>query len=176
MSKFILIAFIFCSCTTTKYIDREVIKTDSSVIEQNEGLQRTLQETIQNYESRIESINKTGIVFDTLYRDTGSAVISKVTFFDNGKIKSAEGRIKSISLDLQDKESELLDANTTIDSMGMELERKEAELSKKVTTVTKEVKRKFFPWYIFLLLPAGLFIEYRFKLIQRLIKLVKYYA
>lgn len=170
---FSILAIATCTgCRTIKYVDRVKTITDSSVVEQNEGLQRTLAETIERYEAERESWNKTGILFDTVYRDTGS--VMRVTFFDNGKIKSAEGRIKSISLDLMDKQSELLDAHSTIDSLSIELERQEARLSK-TETVTKIEKRKIFPWYLFLLFPAGLFVEYRFKLIQRLLKLIKYY-
>jgi hypothetical protein len=89
--------FFFTSCKVTKYIDREVVKIDSSVIEQNEGLQKTLKETIERYESERESWEKTGILFDTI-RQNDTVIVNKV-IFDNGKIKSAEGRIRSISTD-----------------------------------------------------------------------------
>jgi hypothetical protein len=168
MIKLIPFLLLFASCKTIKYVDRVRTVTDSTVIEQNEGLQRTLAETIERYESQIESINKTGIIFDTVYRDTGS--ITRVTFFDNGKIKSAEGRIKSISVDLKDRETALLDAHSTIDSLAIEIERKDAQLSKQVTTVTKEVKRTVYPWWIFIIcLIAGLLIEWKYKILKRIL-------
>lgn len=175
MTKLFFIALAtlvaFSSCRTIKYVEKERVKIDSSVIQQNEGLQQVLKETIEQYEKILETASKTGVIFDTVYRDTGSLkVVNKVTF-DNGKIKTAEGRILAVSQDLTDKTSELYDAHSTIDSMAIELERRDAQLSKQVTTVTKEVKRTVWPWWLFIVcLVAGLILEYRFKLIQKIMK------
>lgn len=161
----------FTSCRTVKQVERVRTVLDSSVIEQNEGLQQVLKETIEQYEKILETASKTGVIFDTVYRDTGSLkVVNKVTF-DNGKIKTAEGRILAVSQDLTDKTSELYDAHSTIDSLAIELERRDAQLSKQVTTVTKEVKRTVWPCWLFIVcLAAGLVLEYRFKLIQKIMK------
>lgn len=106
----------------TKYIDREVVRVDSSVIEQNEGLQKALRETIENYEKERESWEKTGIVFDTL-RLNDTIVVNRVVF-DNGKIKTVEGRIKAINTELHEKSSELINAYSLIDSLSFENEKK----------------------------------------------------
>lgn len=177
MNKFlsiVLLAALFASCRTVKQVERVKTVIDSSYIEQNETLQRALNETIENYEKQIEYINKSGVVFDTVYKDTGtSRVINRVEYYESGKLKSAEGRIKSINTDLLEKSTELKDAYRLVDSMGAEIEKKDAQLSKQVTTITKDVKRKVTPWWLFaLFLVAGLILESRFKLVTRLNRFV----
>lgn len=163
---FAILLLSFFSCKTTKYIDRVKVVTDSTVIQQNEGLKKVLAETIERYEKDKENWEKTGIVFDTI-RLSDTVTINKVVF-DNGKIKSAEGRIKAVNVELWEKSTELLDAHSTIDRLSIELERKEIQLSKKQETVIKEVTRKSFIWWpaiIFLI--AGIFLQYKFKLWER---------
>lgn len=137
-------------CKTTRYIDREKIVIDSSLVQQNEGLQQTLIETIERYEKEREAWLTTGVLFDTVYKDTGR-VVNKVTF-DNGRIKTIEGRIFAVNQDLHEKTAELLDAHATIDDLSMKLERTEAELSKKVTTVTRDVEKTYLPWWLYIIL------------------------
>lgn len=171
---FLFIIFLAFGCKTTKYIDREVAKIDSTVIEQNEGLQRALKETIENYEREREQWEKTGILFDTVYRDTGSLKIIPKVVFDNGKIKSVEGRLLAVNQAFFEKSSELLSAHSTIDSMAVELERKDIALSKKQETVIKEVKRTVWPFWLFaIFFFAGLICEYRFKIIKSILSFIK---
>lgn len=77
MKVFFLI-LLLASCTTTKYIDREKVVVDSSVVEQNEALQRTLHETIERHEKEKEQWENTGITFYENYeggRPTKSMVL-----------------------------------------------------------------------------------------------------
>lgn len=168
-----IIALSLFGCSTVKYIDREKITVDSSVVVQNEGLQQTLKETIERYEAERESWLTTGVLFDTIYR-SDTVTVNKVTF-DNGRIKTIEGRIRAVNTDLHERTAELYDAHITIDDLTMKLEKEESRLSK-TQTITKIEKRKVLPWWLFMLFPAGLFVEYRFKIIQRLVKLIRYYA
>lgn len=162
---FAILLLSFFSCKTTKYIDRVKVVTDSTVIQQNEGLKKVLTETIEQYEKDKENWEKTGILFDTI-RLSDTVTVNKVVF-DNGKIKSAEGRIKAVNVELWEKSTELLDAHSTIDSLSIELERKEIQLSKKQETVIKEVTRKIYPWWLFLLACIlGMILEYRFRIIS----------
>lgn len=170
---FIFLAIVLFSCKTTKYIDREVIKTDSSAMIQNEGLQRTLQETIEHYEAERESWLKTGVLFDTLYR-SDTIIVNKVTF-DNGRIKTVEGRIIAVNADLHERTAELLDAHATIDDLTTKLEKMETELSKKQTVITKEVKRSV-PWWAYLLCGiAGMLLQWKLTPINRLVNFINYY-
>jgi len=159
------LCLLLLSCGTTKYVDRETIRVDSSWIEQNEGLQRTLQQTIENYEKEREEWTRTGVLFDTVYRDTGR-VVNRVTF-DNGKIKTIEGRIIAINTDLHEKTVELLDAHSTIDDLSMKLETAETRLAKKQDTVIKEVRKSFIPWWIWLVMIAGFLVRHYW---QKIIK------
>lgn len=169
---FAIILLCFFSCKTVKYVDRVKVVTDSTVIEQNEGLQIALKETIENYEREREQWEKTGILFDTVYRDTGSLKIIPKVVFDNGKIKSVEGRLLAVNQQFFEKSSELLSAYSVIDSMTVELERKDIALSKKQEVVTKEVKRTVWPVWLFVVcFISGLIVEYRFKFISSIKKL-----
>src|SRR5688572_20472803 len=58
-----LLCLMAFSCKTVKYVEREKIVVDSSAIIQNEGLQKTLHETIVNHEKEREQWEKTGVTF-----------------------------------------------------------------------------------------------------------------
>lgn len=147
---------VFSSCKTTKFIDRETVRIDSSMYEQNEGLQHALLETIQTYEAQREDWTKAGILFDTVYKDTGSLrVLNKITFYDNGKLKTAEGRILAVNTDLHEKTAELLDAHATIDELSLQLDKAEAQLSRKETSVVKQITKTRAPFWLWLLIFAA---------------------
>lgn len=172
---FAVLAIATCSsCKTVKLIEKEKTIVDSSVVIQNEGLQRTLQETIERYEAEKDTWLKTGVLFDTVYRKD-TVIVNRVTF-DNGRIKSIEGRILAVNTDLHERTAELYDAHSTIDSLSYENEKLQIELSKKVTTVARDVKRSV-PWWAYILCAiAGMLIEWKVKIIQRIAKFLKYYV
>lgn len=149
----IILLVLAASCKVTKYIDREKIVVDSSVIEQNKTLQRTLKETIEKYEKERETWESTGVVFETDC-DTSLRTITKIVY-DNGKLQSIEGRVKSLNIDLVERTTELYDAHRQIDSMAFELERKEIALSKKQETIIKTVEKTSRPGWIWWLLLIG---------------------
>ncbi len=163
------ICLLLFSCGTTKYVDRETIRVDSSWVEQNKGMQATLEETIINYEKQREKWEKTGILFDTVYKDTGR-IVNRVTF-DNGKIKTIEGRIIAINTGLHEKTAELLDAHSTIDDLSTKLEISETKLAKKQDVVIKEVRRSYIPWWIWLLVIVGFLIRHLWPRIKSILKL-----
>lgn len=177
--KNLLIKIIFCcgfvpyllsgclqSCKTVKYIDRVKTVVDSSVIEQNLGLQRALQETIETYEKEKEQWNSTGVVFDTKCDTVYKTRIE----FDNGKLKNIEGNVKSLNQSLFEKQSELYDAYRLIDSLSFEAEKKDTRVVKETVTITKNVKTKVMVWWPWLVvgLIAGLILESRFKILYHL--------
>jgi hypothetical protein len=148
-----LLLILAASCKVTKYVEREKIVVDSSVVIQNEGLQRTLQETIENYEREREQWEKTGVVFETTPCPEDSLKLSpptKIKFNDKGKIKSIESsKIKSIDQSRFQSEVEKSELQNRVDSLRMALEHKEIALSKTATTVTKEKKSKpAWPWWL----------------------------
>jgi len=161
------ICMLLWSCGTTKYVDKEVIKVDSSWIERNDSLQQVITEVTAKAESLREEWLTTGILFDTIWRDTGSTrIVNKVTF-DNGKVKTIEGRILAVNQDLHEKTAELLDAHSTIDDLSMKLESAEGKLARKQDTVVKEIKRSYIPWWIWLVMIAGILARHYW---QKIIK------
>lgn len=179
----IFLILLLASCTTTKYIDREKVVVDSSVVEQNEALQRTLHETIERHEKEKEQWENTGILFESKsYLDSvkwSNSIPAKIVF-ENGKLKSIEGNVRSLNQNLYAKSSELSEARETIDSMKAALAKKETNLERTTVTVTKKIKTRFFPWWLLILIPVilliGSFAENRFKYIrhfQRIFSLLK---
>lgn len=179
----ILLIFLF-SCKTVKEVTKEVVKYDSTAIKENAALHRFLAEEIERFEKERETWDKTGISFypfdaginggrDTIATDFKPEV-PKIEFFDNGKIKSIEGRVKSLNQSLYEKSSELLDAHKTIGSLQYDLEKEQTNVKKEVTTVHKHTKTKITGWPMWLFaicLVGGLFIEWKYKLIKRILSL-----
>jgi hypothetical protein len=166
LTYILFIIFLFASCKVTKYVDREKIIVDSSVVHQYNLLQKEYQQTIERYEKERETWEKTGVVFDTDC-DTVTNTVTKI-IYDNGKLKSIEGRVKTLNIDLTERTEELYDAHRTIDELSTENERLQVELNKKQTTVIKEVQRKVTPWWIWLLFLGGLVTEWRIGLLRRI--------
>ncbi len=168
----IIFSLFFLSCKTVK----EVVKTktvyDSTAIEQNEALQHTLQETIVNYEKEREQWLKTGILFDTVYRDTGSLKVIPKIIFDNGKIKSVEGRLLAINQNLHESNSEIINSKEKIDSLNVIIKNKDLQLSKKQETESVYKKRTSTPYWLFAICFAvGIIFEWRFKILKRILSL-----
>lgn len=152
MIKFLPILLVFLSsCKTTRQVDKEVIKDDSAVIKENVALRRFLSEEIERFEKDREAWENTGVVFNS---DCPDSIATKI-IFDNGKIKSIEGRVKSLNQNLHEKSSELLDAHRTVDSLQYELEKEQTNIKKEVTTIHKYTKTKVMPGWIWLLLLVG---------------------
>lgn len=172
LTYILFLIFLFTSCKVTKYVDREKIVVDSSVVHQYNLLQKEYQQTIERYEKEKEMREKTGIVFETpcpgdsLKLSPPTPTVIK--YYDNGKLKSIEGRVKTLNIDLAERTEELYDAHQTIDELSTENERLQAELNKKQTTVIKEVQRKVTLWWIWLLFLGGMVVEWRLKLLARI--------
>lgn len=168
------VIFLLFSCKTVKEVVKTEVRYDSTAIEQNEALQRTLQETIENYEKERETWEKTGIIFETGPCDSIKPETVTKIIYDNGKLKSIQGRVKSLNVDLGERTTELYDAHRIIDSMGVELEKKEVELSKKETVKVLNKKITVWPLWLFALCSlAGMVLEWRFKLLKRLLSIFK---
>lgn len=148
----LLVALLSSSCKTTKFIEKEKIVVDSTAITQRDVFQKTLKETIESWKKEKQSWETTGIVFeDTPCPDSVRTEPAKI-IFDNGKLKSVEGRVKILNQSLYEKNYELDNAYRVIDSMAVEMEKKDIALSKKETSV--EVKKEsvpYIPWWIWLI-------------------------
>jgi len=178
MTKYLLFILLLSACKTTKYVDRVETKVDSSVVYQRDQLQKTLRETITQYEKEKQQWETTGVVFETLPCPDSihTKMITKIVF-DNGKIKSIEGNVKALNQSLMEKHIEVYKANTIIDSLTVVLDNTKAELAKKQQVLVKSVVRKSIPGWIFLalllLLIVGIAIEYRLGVARRVINIFK---
>lgn len=165
----ILLLFLF-SCKTTRLIEKETIKYDSTAIRENAALHRFLSEEIERFEKEREAWENTGVVFNT---DCPDSLPAKIVF-DNGKIKSIEGRVKSLNQNLHEKSSELYDAHRINDSLRYELKKEQTNVKKEVKTIHKHTKTKVTGWPVWLFvicLVGGLLIEYKYKIVKRIISL-----
>lgn len=185
----ILLIFLF-SCKTSKQVTKIETKYDSTAIKENVALRRFLSEEIERFEKEREAWENTGVTFfpegfpagtdttgkinwTTKISDPPYTVPAKITF-ENGKIKSIEGRVKSLNQNLHEKSSELLDAHKTIDILQYELEKKQVNIKKEITTIHKNTKTKITVWPIWLFvicLVGGLLIEYEYKIIKQILSL-----
>lgn len=173
----IIVPTIF-SCKTTKEVAKTENIYDSVARKENKALRRFLSEEIERFEKEREQWESTGVVFDNPCPDSasitshGNAIIPTKIIFDNGKIKSIEGRVKSLNQSLYEKSSELLDAHRTIDSLQYELEKEQTSVKKEVKTIHKHTKTKVTGWPVWLFaicFVGGCLIEYKYKIVKRIL-------
>lgn len=154
----ILTASLF-SCKTTKFVEKEKIVVDSTAIKERDAVKRVLKEAIEQFEKEKEQWESTGIIFETTPCPDSTKTQPTKIVFDNGKLKSIEGNVRSLTSDLYEKSVELYDAHSVIDSLSEETERLQTALSKTETKVVKEIKRvAFIPWWIWVI--AGLAVVF----------------
>ena len=167
----VLLIGCLMSCKTTRMIDKEVIKYDSTAIKENVALKRVLSEEIERFEREKQTWDSTGVIFyESLpCPDSSKTEPTIITFNDNGKVKSIESsRIRSLNQVLHEKSSELLDAYSTIDSISFELDKEKTTVKKEVKTVTKKIKTRIMPTWLFIVcFLVGLVIEFKFRLLKR---------
>ncbi len=167
---YILISILIFSCKTTKFVEKEKLIVDSIAIKQRDAIARVLKEEIERFEKEKEQWEETGVTFETTPCPDSTKTVTKI-IFDNGKIKSIEGNVRSLNQSLYEKSSELLDAHTTIDSLGIENEKLQIELSKKQVSTVKEIKRvTFIPWWIWLIAAGTLIAGTFFPQAKRFLK------
>lgn len=172
----LLLVVMAFSCKTVKEVVKVETKYDSTAINENKQLRLFLSEEIERFEKEREAWENTGVTF---FRDNvvaGTDTTGKINWttkasdppytvhaytpptkiiFENGKIKSVEGPIKSIDQSRYQKKSELSESKKKIDSLIKEDEKNKVELSKKQSVVVKEKKVTVTPWWIWLLLAVG---------------------
>lgn len=149
----ILLLIMAFGCKTVKEVYKERKVYDSTAIRENKALRRFLSEEIERFEKERETWESTGVVFET----DCDTVINQPTkiIYDNGKLKSIEGRIKIFNQDLIERTEELYDAHRQIDSLTTELERRETNVKTVEKIVTRDIKRSVLPGWIWFLLLAG---------------------
>lgn len=158
------------SCKVVKEVTKEVTKYDSVAIKENKDLKRKYEELETAYQKDKQQWENTGIVFDTRPCPDSAKTVTKI-IFDNGKLKSIEGNVKSLNQSLYEKTGELLYAHSVIDSLTMALERKDNRVSATRTITIKETKTKVkWPiWLFVLFFLGGIVLEYKFRPLKRIL-------
>lgn len=137
----IISAVLLAACNTTKHSARhtesESSRADSlqselaKATEQNELLQKTLHETIVQYEAERSRWDSLGVSFYPVdCPDSAVTVPTPQIDFDDGKIKSIRGPVKSVNLKSQQTEKELAQARETVDSIKYQLSQRDAEIAR----------------------------------------------
>jgi len=146
----ILLALLSQSCTTTKTVQKESIKSEREVVLEDSVrvLTKEVEQLLQEKRS-----NEYGVIrFDTVFIP-GDTVINTVVIKD-GNIE-AKGRIKYVEVNKSVYEKLLVQKDKIIDSLS-KLKQKEV-VKTEVKTVDKVVKRSFIPFWVWVILAALLF-------------------
>lgn len=136
---------VFCvatlaSCSTVKYVDRVRTVTDSSVIQQNEQLQKLYATTVARYEKQLQDSSGVRVEFITDTMQLPGTVI-----IDRAGVLQAQGRIKSVQLSNTQLLRERGELSRMVDSLTAVKQKTEVRVETKTVTVEKKVKRGW-PW------------------------------
>lgn len=170
----VLLIGCLVGCKTVKEVTKEVTKYDSTAIKENKALKRTLSEEIERFEKEKEKWEQTGVIFETTPCPDSAKTVPTTILFDNGKLKSIQGNVRSLTSDLYEKSAELYDANRMIDSLQYALELEQKNVKHETITIEKEVKTKVssFPfWLLIACVIGGQILESKFKIINRVINI-----
>ena len=140
----ILLALLSQSCTTTKTVQKESIKSERETILEDSVrvLTKEVEQLLQEKRS-----NEYGVIrFDTVFIP-GDTVINTVVIKD-GNIE-AKGRIKYVEVNKSVYEKLLVQKDKIIDSLS-KLKQKEV-VKTEVKTVDKVKKVSFIPWWVWLI-------------------------
>lgn len=166
-----LLCFTAFSCKTIKEVVKVETRYDSTAIRENAALKRVLSEEIERFEKEKETWEKTGIVFETDC-DTVTNTVTKIVY-DNGKLKSIEGRVKTLNMDIVERTEELYDAHRQIDSLQYALEKEETNVKHHVKVLHRDVKRTVMPGWIWLLLAVGWIARGYWPRLKQYLSLIK---
>lgn len=155
----LFVALAFVSCTSTKYIDRVQIKTDTTAVHERDSILHVKKEDSVYYKNVIESMSNNDVIF----RDTG---IVKIVYRSDGSIESVEGRVKSLNSRLNKSQSETSIWKTRYDSLAQVKTKDSIQVKTDYKTVEIKKKVTVFPWYFWLICAATLIVGWRFGKIK----------
>lgn len=167
----ILSIVLLASCRSTRTVQKETIIRDSTAIREVATLKRVIKDTVANYERQLSQLSETGVVFET--RTDTVRIPGKIEYYDNGRIKSVEGALKSVNQRLQEEVAEKYNYAATIDSLMQVNDSLATNVRVETKTVEKQVKRGGFPWF-WVILTAVVTLVVRWKLWPYIVKLYKH--
>lgn len=150
---------LLLSCNTSKKINVQQTQKDSLYKEEALDLRRMLKETQEYYDKILSDSSGVTIEYQPVYRDTGSTkyfpqYLPGKVIFDNGKLQSAEGQIKSVTISNKRLQEELSLKDQKIDSLTAISNKKDVQLSE-TTKVKEVVKKSRPPFWLFILVFIG---------------------
>lgn len=169
-----LLAGCFSSCKTVKEVTKEVTKYDSTAIKEAKALKRVLSEELERFEKEKEQWESTGVIFETTPCPDSTKTMPTKIIFDNGKLKSIQGNVRSLTSDLYEKSAEAWEQKRRADSLGVELAKEKQNVKKETKVIEKKVetKVKSFPFFLLLIcFLSGILGEWKFKIVGRLINI-----
>lgn len=169
-----LLAGCFSSCKTVKEVTKEVTKYDSTAIREAAALKRVLSEELERFEKEKEQWESTGVIFETTPCPDSTKTMPTKIIFDNGKLKSIQGNVRSLTSDLYEKSAEAWEQKRRADSLGVELAKEKQNVKKETKVIEKKVetKVKSFPfWLLLICVIGGILLEFKFKVVKRLVNI-----
>lgn len=153
------IVLLLTSCTTTRYVDRVQIKTDSTAIHQRDSMIRVYKLDSAGWNSMIEMLSHNEVVF----RDTGS---TRIEYYPDGSIHIIEGQVKNLNSRLSKSVQESWYWKSAYDSLFHVKSKDSTTVSIVYRTVTITKKKRPL-WWLWLAagFGAGLVIAYRKKIV-----------
>lgn len=153
----ILLALLFSSCTTSKTVQKESIKSERETI--LEDSVRVLTKEVEHLLQEKRS-NEYGMIrFDTVFVP-GDTVINTVVIKD-GNIE-AKGRIKYVEVNKSVYEKLLVQKDKIIDSLS-KLKQKE-KVKTEYKDVNKVVKKWYIPFWVYLIVAGSILFSFRDKI------------
>lgn len=160
----VILLIVLLSCNSSRKSATTIQASDSTAYRMLDSVAQVNRVWAQEYEKLLQTKGVETIVFDTLVRDS---IIDRVVFRDDGRIASAEGRIRSVTV----VRDELRSENGKLKDSLQEYKRRLASDSVTVREVVKvqtvNKRTVVFPWYFWLLLIpaalAGWYIRTKFK-------------
>lgn len=169
MRIMLFIIILASGCKTQRNAVTASVTTDSSAYRMLDSIATENMKWERAYETLLATKSAETIIFDTLWgiKDT---IINRVVFTDDGRIKSAEGRIRSVTTSRDMLASE----NTMLKDSLSWYSRKLQSDSTKVSEVIKykEVVKivRFIPWWVWLISAAG-FVLWAYGLLPKRFRL-----
>lgn len=174
-NPFILLLLLSCySCTTEREVLKTDIKYDSTAINEVTFLKTVLSNERELNKKIITDLAATEIYFDTTYLP-GDTVYqpAKISIDNTGRI-TAEGNLKKVLVTNNKYEQQISTLTKIVDSFKTGSKKSNVSASANIETIYKEKKRSGLPiWIFFLSAIIGIVMEYRFKILNNLLSILK---
>lgn len=148
---------LLLSCRTVKNIETVKYLHDSTSVKQRDSVVRLYKLDSASWSNEKSSLSENQVIF----RDTGSV---RIKYYPDGSVSEIEGNnLKSLTNKLSKEQKESSFWKTKYDSAASHVSKDSVTVKTEYVTVTKEVKKTFMPWWLWILLLPALLIGYYIK-------------